>query len=211
MDDQLHTAGIVEKALGDHAAAGGHHAQDAASFFYVGDQLAAGFGVDAGLGVDPGLGVFRVAKSFGHTFPEARNVVGKLAGPTGGLTQPEGNGGRLALGVLDADAAAFDSADFPGGVAEQKHVASHAFYCKVLVDRANKGLVGLCYDIVVGVVRNGASAGHGGNCAPRRAFNRWFTPSRCSNAPLPPNREANPEERTSTIWSNLSLGRSRYG
>ena len=90
------------------------------------------------------------------------HFVGQFGSAAGGFAQPERDGRGLAVGVLHPDAAAFDAADFPGVVAQQEYVAAHTFDGEILVDGADKGILRVGDDVVIGVFRDGAAAGHGG-------------------------------------------------
>ena len=69
--------------------------------------------------------------------------------------------------VLDAHDAALDAHDAIGAVAELEDVAGQAFDGEVLVDRADRLVLGLQHDLVVGGVGNGAAGGQRGQ--PRAA------------------------------------------
>ena len=75
----------------------------------------------------------------------------------------------MALGIFHPDLAAFDPADSPRSIPKQEHVTRQTFDGKVLVDRADKCLLWVEDDIVVGVIGDGPAAGHGGD---RRAASR---------------------------------------
>ena len=77
----------------------------------------------------------------------------------GRLAEPERDGRRRAVRVLDADAPGLDAADAPGAVAEEEDVARHALDGEVLVDRADAEPLRLLDHLVVRGVGDGAAAG----------------------------------------------------
>ena len=68
---------------------------------------------------------------------QARDALRQLIGPAGRLAEPEGNGGRLAVGVLHPDRALLHAQDAIGGVAQLEDIALQALHGEVLVDRAD--------------------------------------------------------------------------
>src|SRR5262249_56848746 len=59
--------------------------------------------------------------------PQPRHTRRELVAPSRGFAQPEGDGGRLAVRILHADAPLLDAQDAVGHVAELKDVALQAF------------------------------------------------------------------------------------
>ena len=83
------------------------------------------------------------------------------------LAEPERDGRRLALRVLDPHAAALDAQDAVGAVAELEDVAGQALDGEVLVDAADRLVLGLQHHLVVGGVGDRAAGGQRGQ--PRAA------------------------------------------
>ena len=79
--------------------------------------------------------------------------------------------------------AALDPADAPGGVAEQEDVAGHGLDREVLVERADRGLVGLQHDRVVRVVRDRAARGERGEPRAAPGLEPSRSPGRGAGAP----------------------------
>jgi hypothetical protein len=98
---------------------------------------------------------------------QVADLVGQLARARRRLAEPERDGRRLALGVLDQDPAGLDAADPPRRVAELEDVAGRALDREVLVDLADLGLLGPLHDGVVVVVGDRAARGDRGE--PRAA------------------------------------------
>ncbi|CRM09561.1 hypothetical protein [Pseudomonas sp. 58 R 3] len=78
------------------------------------------------------------------------------------FTQPEGDGRRLAVGIFDAHFAAFYPQDSVGRITELEDIPGDAFHREVFVDAADVQALRLQQYAVVGVVGDGAAAGHGG-------------------------------------------------
>ena len=88
---------------------------------------------------------------------QPRHRVRQLVGAAGRLAQPERNGRRLAVRILDAHAAGLDAPDPVRRVAELEDVAGEALDREVLVDRADHLARGLEHHVVVGGVGNRAA------------------------------------------------------
>ena len=78
------------------------------------------------------------------------------------FAEPERDGRRLAMRVLDPDDAALDAHDAVGVVAELEDVAGQALDGEVLVDAADRVVLGFQHHLVVGGVRNRAAGGQRG-------------------------------------------------
>ena len=78
------------------------------------------------------------------------------------FAEPERDGGRLAVRVLDPHRAALDAQDAVGAVAELEDVARQALDGEVLVDGADRLVLRLQEHLVVGVVRDRAAGGQRG-------------------------------------------------
>ena len=83
------------------------------------------------------------------------------------LAEPERDGGRLAARVLDPHDATLDAHDAVGGVAKLEHVAGQALDGEVLVDAADRLVLGFQQHLVIGVVGDRAAGGQRGE--PRTA------------------------------------------
>src|SRR3990172_9467984 len=103
------------------------------------------------------------AEAIGHVLAEAGDLFRELHGAGGGLAEPEGDAGRLAVGVFDAHDADFNAADAPGGGAEEDNVAGHALDREVFVERANEGAFGFGQHAIVGDLGDRAAALDGGH------------------------------------------------
>ena len=117
-----------------------------------------------GLPFIPGKGPAGIVRSAGAEvagFAAGDRVVA-MCEPAGGFAEPEGDGGRRALGVDDTDGVLDDATYLPGGVAEQEDVAGDALDCEVFVDRADEGFVGFGDDAEVAEVGDGAADLQGG-------------------------------------------------
>ena len=156
MDDQLHPAGLVEETLGDDSLLGGHRAEHPGALDHVRRGLLGGPALHAEL-VDEPLHCAAAVDVRVDLVPQIRHLVGQLAGASGRLTEPERDGRRRPARILDAYLAAADPADAPGVVAEEEDIAPHALDGEVLVHGADEHVVGLGYDVVVGVVRDCAA------------------------------------------------------
>jgi hypothetical protein len=86
---------------------------------------------------------------------QARQLGGQLARAPRALAQPEGNRGRLALGIGHAHDAGLHAQDPPGGVAELEDVAAVGLDGPVLIDGAHQRPFGLQAHLVVRGVRDG--------------------------------------------------------
>src|SRR5438094_223525 len=83
----------------------------------------------------------------------------KLVAAARRFAEPEGNRRRLAMRILDADAARLDAQDAIRGVAQLEDVAGEALDGKVLVDCADELAGRLQHDVVVGRIGNRAPGG----------------------------------------------------
>ena len=78
------------------------------------------------------------------------------------FAEPERNGRRHALRILDPHLAALYPQNAIRGIAELEHITGDTFHGEIFVDAADVQALGFEQHAVVGVVRNGAAAGHGG-------------------------------------------------
>ena len=95
-----------------------------------------------------------------NPLPQLAHFLGQLAGAPGRLAQPERDGRRLPVSIFHPHAAAFHPADFPGIVAQQKHIPPHTFDREIFVDRPHKSVFRLGDYIVIRVFRDRPPAGH---------------------------------------------------
>ena len=72
------------------------------------------------------------------------------------------------MGIFHPHLAALHAPYLPRGVTQQEHVTGQAFDGEVFVDGADKSLLWVQNDVVVGVIRDCSSAGHSsyGSAAP---------------------------------------------
>src|SRR5262245_39321831 len=162
MDDQLHAAGFVKEALQHDGRVRRQTAECCQSRGQVFDELARGRPANSDVFGEPTPR--RVARGFG---PEARGQLTtksgyrqrKLMATSRRLTQPEGNGGRRSLRVLDAYQPAFHAQDAIGRIAELKHVPGEALNGKIFIDGADDQALWFQDYLKVRVVRNGAAGG----------------------------------------------------
>ena len=156
VDDELHPAPLVEKALGNDSARGRERAKRRRSRPHVQDGLLGASCVEAALTGEPRHRVLVV----GDRLPHVRHFVRELDRASGRLAAPERNRGGRAVCVLHTHAARFDASNAPRIRAEQKHVARQALDGEVLVQGADDGTFGLGDHEVLRVVWNGAARGN---------------------------------------------------
>ena len=165
MDDELHAARLVEEALEHDRVLRRQAAERRRGGGEIFDELLGGRRADADLLAEPAprrLSGRIGAQPRGDVGAQARHGDGKLVGAAGRFAEPEGNGRRLALRVLDPDGPALDPLDAIGGVAELEDVACHALDGEILVDRADDMVLGLQHHLVVGGVGDRAAGGQRG-------------------------------------------------
>ena len=102
---------------------------------------------------------------------QPRHRRGQLVAAARRLAEPERNGGRLAVRVLDEHLAGLHLADAVGGVAELEDVAGQALEGEVLVQRADAQALRQQHHVVVELVGDRAAVGDGRQprAAPGRA------------------------------------------
>ena len=182
VNHQLHPAAFVKKTLGHHPLLGRRNPQYAPALFDISHKLPAGLGVNPRLGAHPSAG--RIPPGLGESkrgqfpiqrmgikgrrsrqqpvdpLPQLAHFLRQLAGAPGSLAQPERDGRRLPVGIFHPDAAAFHPADFPGIVAQQKHIPPHTFDREIFVDRPHESVFWLGDNVVIRVFRDRPAAGH---------------------------------------------------
>ncbi len=162
MDDELGPADLIEEALEDQRFLGRQAAQRRARGGQIVDELTgrrladADFVLEPGHGAGPGRIFLDQAR---QVSAQPRDRLRQLVAPPRRLAQPEWNGRRHALRILDPDRAALDPENAIGMVAELEHVAGHALDREVLIDRADRLVLGLEQNAVIGVVGDGAAGG----------------------------------------------------
>ena len=166
VDHELHAAALVEEALQDDARLGGDRAQGLPPRQDVLRDLDR-----------PALGQRRAAlraeaigglRDRAALVAQAGQLGRQLARPPGGLAQPEGQRGRLALGVGHADDPRLHADHAPRGVPELEDVPAVALHRPVLVDGADERPVRLLPDLVIRGVGDGPAREQRGEArAPR--------------------------------------------
>ena len=160
MDDELHAADLVEEALEHDRVLRRQAAERRVRRGEILDQLLRGGRVDADLVDQPAQGARRRPggrQARGDLGAQARHRRRQLVAAPGRLAEPERNGRRRAVRVLDPHHAALDAQDAVALVAELEDVAGHALDREVLVQRADDVVLGLEQHLVVGVVGDGAA------------------------------------------------------
>ncbi|MCY1413348.1 hypothetical protein D9M71_287780 [compost metagenome] len=165
MDNQLGAAGFIEKALHHQGVLGGQGAKGLAGAGQIVDQLLGAVGVQAEAVAKPIDHRLRFASAGAQLLIDARLQARHrhrqfIAAPRC-FAQPEWNVRQLALSVLDPYSARFNADDAIGAVAELEHIARQALDGKVFVDAADIQAQGFKDHGIVGIVRDGAAAGHG--------------------------------------------------
>ena len=107
-----------------------------------------------------------VAQACRHIGAQPRHRDGELVAAARRLAEPEWNGRRHAMGVLDPHHAALDPHDAIALVAELEDVAGQALDREVLVHAADDVVFRLQQNLKVGVVRDRPARGQGGEPRP---------------------------------------------
>ena len=163
VDDQLLAAGFVEEALEDDIGVGGHDAERVLGRAEVFEQLLGGGGAHSAAALELGVRRFQVVELGGDVAAQLADGGGEFDAAAGRFAEPEGDGGRRAVGVFDADDAfAFDAANAPGGGAEQEDVAGLALDGEVFVDGADERAFGFFDDAEVAGFGDHAAVEQGG-------------------------------------------------
>ncbi|MNI32170.1 hypothetical protein D3C73_860750 [compost metagenome] len=162
----MSTAGLVEKSLHQERVLRGQGAQCQKRPGQVVDQLLGTGEVQAEGAGQPLEGGLQIAGGGAQQLIDvplqARHGERQLATAPRRLTEPERNGRRLTLCVLDPDFAGLDPQDAVRSVTQLEDIAGNAFHGKIFIDAANVQALGFEQHAVVGIVGNGAAAGHGG-------------------------------------------------
>ncbi len=163
VDDELHTAGVVEEPLQHQALLGGRDAEGGSGHGQVVDDHGGRRVIDARRLDQPPPGAVGIAgdEVLVDAAPQLRHLLGQLCGPSRSLPQPERDRRRRVTCIPHPDDAGLHLADLPRVGAEQEDVTRHRFHGPVLVDGADQGVVGLGHDPVVAGLGDGASRGDG--------------------------------------------------
>ena len=162
MDDELHPAGFVEEALENDGVERRQAEQGRTAGGQILHQLRSGRLAEAdrvrqprrrraGTALQPQLDIRSKPRHGRRQFIAAARR----------LPQPERNGRRLAVGILDAHGAALHPQYPIRRVAQLEYIALQALDREILVDRAHREPFRLEDDLVVGVVGNRAARGDG--------------------------------------------------
>ena len=207
VDDELHSAALVEEPLEHHRVAVGQGAQRGMRGAEIVDDLLGGIASDTdslhelvhepGADLPVGGGGAGRLESPRQPSEQVAHAVGELPGASRRLAEPEREVRRLAVRILHADRAALDAQDAPRRVAELEDVAGQALDREILVERAETGPVGLQHHVVVGVVGDRAARGHRGEAgaAPGAQLAVDDVAVQVRGAPAPPGRESAGEHR----------------
>src|SRR5262249_27585868 len=136
MNDQLHPTRLVEEPLEHDGVEGRQGTQRGTRRGEVLHELRSRRSIQT---EPPGELFARraFARARGHFFAQARHRVGELVATSWCFAQPEGNGRRLSVGVLDAHPARLDAQDTIRSVAKLEDVARKTLDGEVFVDRAD--------------------------------------------------------------------------
>ena len=168
VEDDLEPSRLVEEPLHEQVLACGDDTDGVPLRPHVADDLVRAVLGEPALRFEPRPGCVLArlrgeVESAPHLLAQVRDLGRELVRSGGGLSQPEGNRRRGALGVDDAHAPVLDPADAPAMGPQQKHVSREALDGPVLVDRPDDGSVRLEHDRVLARVGDGAARGEGGD------------------------------------------------
>ena len=211
VQDEVHPARLVEKALDNEALLRGHDAQRALHVPQVVDEL-------------PPRGVVLphpeqpaqrsdgpVGERRAHAVPELGDRTRELGRASRRLADPERNRGRRAARVRDADLPALDAEDAVRDVAQLEDVARRALDREVLVERADAQLVRLEHDLVVGHVGDGAARRDGDEPRALPGADDVVHRVEMDVRPRRPRAVAKPSASICTTASSSPRVRSAYG
>ncbi len=195
VDHELHPAALVEEALEHDAPLGGHGAEDAGAALDVLDDRARGLRFVRLRGER--LRGQRLLAHAGHLERE-------LPRAPGALPEPERDRGRSPSSVCDADHARADAQDPPRRGAELKDVPGVRFDREILVQRADRGALGLEHDLIVGRVRDRAAARDRDEPRPARRVHDALHAVFVEQGPTPP--RVRPNHRVEVLARELAVG-----
>ena len=162
VDHELHAAGFIEEALQHDRLPRRQAPERGLRGAEVLDELRGRLVGHAELGHQPKPRCAArriVAEPRCYLGAKARHGDRELVAASRRLAEPEGDGRRRALRVLDAHQAALDAQDAVGRIAQLEDIAGQAFHSKVLVHRPDDDALRLEKDLEVGVVGDGAARG----------------------------------------------------
>ena len=158
VQNQLRAPGLVKKTLRDDATDRRHAPEHALAFVDVGPALLCGPARESHFFREPPHALLPLRQTTVDLLAQRRHIRGELGRAGRRFAQPERNRGRLSPRVLHAHAPPFHAAHFPGRVPQQEDVAGKALDGEVLVDAPDIGAVGIGYDLIVCIIRDGAPA-----------------------------------------------------
>ena len=162
VDDQLHAAGFIEKALENQGISGGEDTKRPVRCVQILHHLLACGLVEPEIVLDPaqggvgGLVAFKASLELGT---KARDRQRKLIASARRLAKPKRNGRRRAMRVFHTHDAALDTHDAIGGIAELEDVAGQTLDGEVLVHGADDDAFRFEQHLEIGVVGNRAAGG----------------------------------------------------
>ena len=166
MHHQLHPARVVEEALEHDIRVGGHEAEAVARGAHVGGQLARPRLRQGALPAQAADERVLVVQPLRDLAAQAAHLLRKLDRAPGRFPQPEGHGGRRAVGVHHTHRALLHAADAPRGGAQQEDVPRRALHGEILVHRAHGDVLRLGHDAVVAHLGDDAAVVEGGQPRP---------------------------------------------
>src|SRR5262249_19666963 len=146
VDDELHAADGIEEALEHDGVEGGQAAERGISGGEIINQLRGGRSREPDLGFEPSACCFarRIrVQARGDFLAQPRYRLRQLRAPPWRLAEPERDGRRLAMRVLDPHGAALDPDDAVGVVAGLENIPGEALDREILVDAADDLAFGL--------------------------------------------------------------------
>ena len=157
MEDELHAAGLVEKALEHERLLRGDGSEHATAFGEVGQELRSSLRGQTGLGDQPLLRDVRSTDPPIGFGTEIADRARQLVAPRRRLAEPEWNGRRRAFRIGHANGAAGHLQDLPGCISQLEDVPGVALDGEVLVQRADERLPGIQEDPIVGDLGDGSA------------------------------------------------------
>ena len=121
MQNELHTAALIEEALRDYGCLSGDGAEDRAALRDICNRLFGAPPIQPAVVLEPQHGIFR--RELADPFPDHADVGRQFESSRRRFSAPERNRWRRAMRVFHADPAGLDAANLPGGVSEQHDVA----------------------------------------------------------------------------------------
>ena len=180
-------SGFVEEPLQHERLLGGKRAQNVLRLAQIVLDLASGGGREP-KPLEPLRGSILVVavQAHFHVGPQPGHRARQLRAPSGRLSQPEGDGRRLPVGVRHPHGPRIDREDAPRRVAQLEDVAGGALDGEILVEGSDEGLLGIQHHPVVGVVGDGAARGDGGEAGRPTAPDAPVDPVAVNQGSAPP-------------------------